>query len=201
MPMVALAFLRFRRQGRLPGGRRAGGRRVERPPEKWGSRGGGSGRGLVGFLWGTPDAFVGSCGRAFREFGSWLPGRVRGLARVAGSWGRLWASACWAVGACGRIPGAAGMLSLGKMAPEPCQPASRLRSPPRSASSAASKCPSQSRPASSPSATSPSPHGTNTTAADTSPPLPSPSCWHRPSAMSFGQFAAATDAQPGGLIL
>ena len=34
MPMVALAFLRVRRQGRLSGCRRSGGARDERPPEK-----------------------------------------------------------------------------------------------------------------------------------------------------------------------
>ena len=60
--------------------------------------------------------------------------------------------------------------------------------------------PFPSRPASSPSATSPSPHGTNTTAAGASPPSPSHSCWHRPSATSSGQFAAAAETQPGGLI-
>jgi hypothetical protein len=58
MPMVALAFLRVRRQGRLSGCRWPGGLGDERPPEKWGSCGGGPKRVLVGFLWGTPKAPV-----------------------------------------------------------------------------------------------------------------------------------------------
>lgn len=34
--------------------------RIYHPPEKWGSREGGPERGLVGFLWGAREAFVGS---------------------------------------------------------------------------------------------------------------------------------------------
>ena len=54
------------------------------PSCPWGSRGGGPGRGLVGFLWGTPEASAGSRSRPFRGFGSGLPGRF--AARVTGSW-------------------------------------------------------------------------------------------------------------------
>ena len=52
----------------------AGWRRDERPPEKRGSRGGGPGRGLVGFLWGTPEAFAGSRSWPFSDFGLRLAG-------------------------------------------------------------------------------------------------------------------------------
>ena len=44
--------------------------------------------GLVGFLWGIPEVFAGSRSRPFRPFGSSLRGRIRGSARLAGSWYR-----------------------------------------------------------------------------------------------------------------
>jgi hypothetical protein len=50
-----------------------------------GSRGGIPGRGLVGFLRGTPEAVGGSRSRLSLDFGLRPPGRVRGPARVAGN--------------------------------------------------------------------------------------------------------------------
>ena len=44
------------------------------PSCPWDICGGGPGRGLVGFLWGTPEVFGGSCSRAFRDLGLRLPG-------------------------------------------------------------------------------------------------------------------------------
>jgi hypothetical protein len=69
MPMVALPFLRVRRQGRLSCRRRSGGARGDHPPEKWDVCGGGPGRVLVGFLWGTLRAFADSRGQPFRDSG------------------------------------------------------------------------------------------------------------------------------------
>jgi hypothetical protein len=45
---------------------------------------GGPGRGLVGFLWGTPEASGGSRSRLSKDFWLLLVGQIRGSARVAG---------------------------------------------------------------------------------------------------------------------
>src|ERR1700747_552419 len=44
------------------------------PSCPWDTCGAGPGRGLVGFLWGTPEAFADSCSWAFRDVGPRLPG-------------------------------------------------------------------------------------------------------------------------------
>ena len=41
------------------------------------------GPGLVGFLWGQPEASGGSHSRPFKDFRLWLVGQIRGSARVA----------------------------------------------------------------------------------------------------------------------
>ena len=55
------------------------------PPCPSGPRGGGPGRGLVGFLWGHPEAFDGSRSHPIRGVRVWLPGHVHCSARMAGS--------------------------------------------------------------------------------------------------------------------
>ena len=49
-----------------------------------GCRGGGSERGLVGFLWGPPEASGGSRSWLSKDFWLLLMGQIRGSARVAG---------------------------------------------------------------------------------------------------------------------
>src|SRR5690242_6980351 len=48
----------------------------------WGSRGGGPERGLVGFLWGTPEAFAGSLAGRLETWTPCFRGQIRGYARV-----------------------------------------------------------------------------------------------------------------------
>jgi hypothetical protein len=74
------AFLRARRQCRLSGCRRPGGRKGERPPEKWDICGAARRCGLVGFVWGSREASGGSCSWAYSA--PWCPLRG-GLAAKA----------------------------------------------------------------------------------------------------------------------